>query len=64
MDAARQEADWNHTALLACLLFNANRDPKKTAAATPATFNPYSPRPKRIETPKVRLRDLKSAYVR
>jgi hypothetical protein len=64
MDAARQEADWQRTSLLACLLFNANRDPNKSPAATPATFNPYAPRPKPTETPKVRLRDLKAAYVR
>jgi hypothetical protein len=64
MDLARQRAEWGRAALLACLIFNANRDPQKTPPLKPADFNPYAPRPVAAPAPKVRLRDLKAAYVK
>ena len=41
MATARQGADWNRTAHLLAMLYNANRDPEKTKAASPDDFNPY-----------------------
>ena len=37
---------WRRTASMMALFANANRDPKKHAAFTPADFNPHAPRPK------------------
>lgn len=62
MDKGRQRAEWDRTALLSCLIFNANRDPAKVAAARPDDFNPYAPpSPPR---PKAKLTDFKGAFVR
>lgn len=39
-EARRQEA-WNHTSTVLAMVYNANRDPKKTRAASPRDFHPF-----------------------
>ena len=40
MAESRQRDAWDHTSAVLCMLYNANRDPKKTRAATPQEFHP------------------------
>jgi hypothetical protein len=40
MAEGKVEDDWNRTALIACILANSNRDPKKTKAYTVKDFHP------------------------
>jgi hypothetical protein len=50
MAEARLEADWDHTSLLACFLYNAFRDPKRSSARGPESFHPLR-RARRAGTP-------------
>lgn len=42
MAEGRDGAEWERTSLLAMLIANANRDPKKHGPFKPSDFNPYS----------------------
>lgn len=53
MARARLKHTWRPLALIASLLFNANRDPKKTKALTPEDMNPYETRRKQSRTDQV-----------
>lgn len=48
-EAKRQEA-WDHTSTVLAMIFNANRDPKRQAAARPIDFHPLR-RPERRGIP-------------
>jgi hypothetical protein len=50
MAEGRRRDQWNHTASVLALVANANRDPKKGRAFTPADFHPMSG-PKREPPP-------------
>lgn len=65
-DAAREEA-WQHTAWLACLIANANRNPKKKPSPfTPDDFNPMVSRRQRkrrgIRVTKENIGDLRAMF--
>jgi cytochrome P450 len=45
MAEGRARLEWGQTSQVLCMLYNANRDPKKPAAS-PDDFNPHAP-PKR-----------------
>ena len=49
--------NWDHTSLLAALLFNPNR-PKDVEPKTPADFNPFAPKPKPQKVPISSLREM------
>jgi len=57
MAEARGRFHWSQTAEILSMLFNANRDPKKTAPKTPVDFNPYPPE-KDEKRPLVKTKDL------
>ncbi|MCQ2397431.1 MAG: hypothetical protein MJ106_07035 [Lentisphaeria bacterium] len=40
MAESRQMAEWDRTAAILLMLYNANRDPKKSKELTQADFNP------------------------
>lgn len=42
MAERRDEADWERTSLLATMIANANRDPRKHGPFKPSDFNPYT----------------------
>lgn len=43
MADAREESEWNQTALIAAILENSNRDPEKRKRPfSPSDFNPYA----------------------
>jgi len=41
MAEGRSRENWQHTSAILALLYNCNRDPKKTRAAKPSDFNPF-----------------------
>jgi hypothetical protein len=55
MAEGRCRHDWDQTSLVACLLFNAHRDPDKTRAKTPQDFHPY---PSRATKPRRIMADI------
>ena len=65
MAEGRQREAWDHTSHLLAMLFNANRDPKKTSPAGAANFHPLVKRekPARPEK-KAKIGILKSVFVR
>lgn len=51
--------NWDHTAFIGALIFNVNRDPKKTKAINPMEFNPYRKKKnKKIQLSKEESKDL------
>ncbi len=42
MSDGRSRERWEHTAFLAAMLANVNRDPKKTKPFKPDDFNPFA----------------------
>ena len=40
MARAKRREDWAHTSALLALIYNANRDPKRTEPAKPQDFDP------------------------
>lgn len=41
MAEGRSRENWQHTSAILALLYNCNRDPKKTKPAKPSDFNPF-----------------------
>lgn len=67
MARIRQRDQWNHTAWLAALIANCNRDPKrKPTAYTPDDFNPMVEKPERgpdsIVVTKENIGDMRLAF--
>lgn len=64
-DAVRSEA-WRHTAWIAAMIANANRDPKKKPAPyQPDDFNPMLQKDKRtgsVTVTKENISDVKDAF--
>ena len=64
-DAARGEA-WQHTAWLAAMIANANRDPKKKPSPfTPDDFNPMVRRDRKsgaVSVTKENIGDMKAMF--
>ena len=40
MALGKERSEWNRTASQLAMLFNANRDPKRTSAMSPSDFHP------------------------
>ena len=65
MVEGRGKFEWSQTASLMALAANLVRDPRKGNAASPADFNPFSPRPpKPVLRGKEMLAALKAAFFR
>lgn len=45
MAESRQKAEWDRTAALLLMLYNANRDPKHSRELSPEDFNPFRRKP-------------------
>jgi hypothetical protein len=41
MAEGRSRENWQHTSMLLTMLFNCNRDPKRSKPAKPSDFNPF-----------------------
>ena len=61
MADARATAAWNRTAAVLAMLFNVNRDPKKSPALKPRDFHPMLHRQEKL--PKVGIGILKAVFV-
>lgn len=44
MAETRQRKQWDHTSTILALLYNMNRDPRRSQARAPADFHPYAER--------------------
>ena len=68
MAEGRDRQMWAHTSSVLALLWNVNRDPKKSRARSPAEFNPYVPRSARsgrgIPVTAGNIRLLKDIFIR
>jgi len=66
MTRARQEESWQHTAWLAAMIANANRDPKRRPQPfVPDEFNPMVKRKSRpgvIEVNEETIKDLRQMF--
>lgn len=51
MAEGRQESQWGQTAEVLAMLYNLNRDPKRSKPATARDFNPFAPKPAKLKAP-------------
>ena len=68
MAESRRQEDWQHTAWLAAMIANANRDPKKKPSPfTPDDFNPMVGKDRKagaVVVDKANIGDLKEMFGR
>lgn len=64
MAEGKSRENWQHTSAILSLMYNCNRDPKKTKAAKPSDFNPFEAKSgQKIIVDKNNIDELRKQFV-